>query len=223
MAIKKCVFLLVLIFSGILRVSAQDVPEYRKNAFSFNLTRYAVNELNLSFEHRYSVRRGIEFNAGFIYVNDQLKDLTKDWVNTQFFYEHGFAARIHYKIFKRKDSDETRWRDYIAPGVSYKYLFYNNQEFTGDNGGKTEILYQHRFRHKMSLEFLFGKVYEMNNTFALEFYYGAGITATMSDRYVGYRIPDASKMDKVLEVNDHSKTFYVRPMVMAGIKLRLSL
>jgi hypothetical protein len=223
MAIKKSFFLLILILAGFKPVLAQDAPEYRKNAFSFNLTRYAVNELNLSFEHRYSLRRGIEFNAGLIYVNDQLQELTKDWVNTQYFYERGFAARIHYKIFKRKESDETSWRDYIAPGISYKYLYYNNQEFTGDNGGKTEIVYQHRFRNKISLEFLFGKVYEMNNTFALEFYYGAGITGTLSDRYVVYRIPDTKKMDQVLEVNDHSKTFYVRPMVMAGIKLRISL
>ena len=222
---QKRIFLLSLI--SLLAFStpgfSQDAPEYRKNAFSFNLTRYMVNELNLSYEHRFSLRRGIEFNFGYIYVNDEIKDLTKDWVNTQYFYEHGCAARFHYKIFKRKDLDETKWRDYIAPGVSYKYLYYNNQEFISETDGKSEILYQHRFRHKMSLEFLFGKVYEMNSTFAFEFYYGAGITGTLSDRYVEYRIPDTKKMDVRVAVNDHAKDFYVRPLVMAGVKLRISL
>ena len=83
------------------------------------------------------------------------------------------AARVHYKIFKKPEDDKTKWRDYISPGIAYKYLYYNNQwfenELTDDNGVTyNERLFQHRFRSKMSLEFIWGKVYEMNQTFAFE-------------------------------------------------------
>jgi len=163
------VFSLISHFAG-----AQETPEYRKNAFSINITRCISNELNLSFEKRLSVRRALEFNLGLIYINDPLQEFAKTWANTQYFYERGFAARVHYKIFKKPEDDKTKWRDYISPGIAYKYLYYNNQwfenELTDDNGVTyNERLFQHRFRSKMSLEFIWGKVYEMNQTFAFEF------------------------------------------------------
>jgi hypothetical protein len=226
---KQRIGLILVVFISIFNLaSAQDAPVYRKNAISFNLTRYAVNELNLSFEHRYSIRRGIEFNAGYIYINDAIQKIAKDWVNTQYFYERGFAARFHYKIF-RKLNDDSKWRDYISPGVSYKYLYYNNQDFDNTKYDEKkdknyiERVNQHRFRSKMSFEFLWGKVYEMNETFALEFYYGAGLTGTISDRYVNTitNIKEG-QANEVITVNGHDKSFYVRPMVMVGFKFKIS-
>jgi len=216
------VFSLISHFAG-----AQETPEYRKNAFSINITRCISNELNLSFEKRLSVRRALEFNLGLIYINDPLQVFAKTWANTQYFYERGFAARVHYKIFKKPEDDKTKWRDYISPGIAYKYLYYNNQwfenELTDDNGVTyNERLFQHRFRSKMSLEFIWGKVYEMNQTFAFEFYYGAGLMGTISDRYVVSIQPD-DRSPKIITVNDHDKSFYVRPSLLVGAKLRISL
>ena len=218
---RFCIILLILslIFNF---ADAQESPVYRKNAFSFNLTRYAINELNLTYERRLSVRRAIEFNAGLIYINDPIQESAKTWVNTQYFYERGFAARFYYKIFKRPEDDKTNWRDYISPGISYKYLYYNNQWFESEaDGHGKERYFQHRFRSKISLEFIWGKVYEMNKTFAFEFFYGAGLTGTLSDRYVIYYQPDDRKTE-IKTVNDHDKRFYVRPALLLGAKLRLS-
>ena len=208
--------------------SAQDAPVYRKNAVSFNITRLAINEINMSFEHRYSIRRGVEFNAGYFYINDPLKKFAKDWVNTQYFYERGFVARFHYKIFK-KLNEESKWRDYISPGISYKYLYYLNQPFDNtkydEKKGKNyiESVNQHRFRNKISLEFLWGKIYEMNETFALEFYYGAGLAGTISDRYVNTitTIKDWTA-NQVTNVYGHDKNFYIRPTAMVGFKIKIS-
>ncbi len=217
----------LLIFGFFSRIGlAQDIPEYRKNAISINITRCAVNELNLTFEKRLSIRRALEFDAGYIYINDPIQSFAKTWVNTQYFYERGFAARIHYKIFKKPEDDKTKWRDYISPGIAYKYLYYNNQWFESeqtDGSGKTynERLFQHRFRSKMSFEFIWGKVYEMNQTFAFEFFYGAGLTGTISDRYVIYNQPD-DRNPKIITVEDNDKSFYVRPSLLVGAKLRIA-
>lgn len=205
---------------------AQETPNYRKNAISINATRCATNEISLSYEHRFSVRRAIEFNAGLVYVNDGLQNFAKDWANTQYFYEHGFAARVHYKIFKKPEDDKTKWRDYIAPGIAYKYLYYNKQWFENekiDEKGQTyhERIYQHRFRDKMSLEFIWGKVYELDQTWAFEFYYGAGLTGTISDRYVIAKQPD-DREQTIITVEEYDHSFYVRPSLLVGAKLRIS-
>ena len=227
MFLKRFAVILFVLSLVNLPANAQETPEYRKSAFSINLTRCAVNELNLSYERRLSVRRAIEFNAGYIYINDPIQEFAKTWVNTQYFYERGFAARVHYKIFKKPEDDKTKWRDYIAPGLAYKYLYYNNQWFEiekTDDVGKLyhERIYQHRIRSKISMEFLWGKVYEMNQTFAFEFYYGAGLTGTISDRYVIAYQPDDRKA-RIDPVEAHDKSFYVRPSLLIGAKLRISL
>jgi len=221
-------FSIILFVFGLISslASAQEAPVYRKNAISINVTRCATNEISLSYEHRFSVRRAIEFNAGLIYVNDGLQEFAKDWVNTQVFYEHGFAARVYYKIFKKPEDDKTKWRDYISPGISYKYLYYNKQWFENektDDKGQVyhERLYQHRFRDKYSLEFLWGKVYEMNQTLAFEFYYGAGLTGTISDRFVIYKQPD-DREPEIITVEEYDNSFYVRPSLLVGAKLRIS-
>ena len=208
------------------QATAQDAPDYRKNAISINVTRCIVNELNLSYVRHLSIRRALEFDAGYIYINDPIQKFAKTWANTQYFYERGFAARFHYKIFKKPEDDKTKWRDYISPGVAYKYLYYNNQwfenELTDDaNKNYNERLYQHRFRSKISLEFIWGKVYEVSQTFAFEFFYGAGLTGTLSDRYVYYYQPDDRK-SKIIDVNDNDKSFYVRPSLLVGAKMRFS-
>lgn len=226
---KTLNYLLSFLFISLTQLTAaQDAPVYKKNAIAFNVTSYAVNEINLSFEHRYSIRRGIEFNAAYIYINDPLQKFAIDWVNTQYFYERGFAARFRYKIFKKQD-EESKWRDYISPGISYKYLYYNNQSFDNtlydDKRSKSfiERVNQHRFRNKFALEFTWGKVYEMNETFAFEFYYGAGLSGSLSDRYVNnITYIEAGRNDSIQTVEGHDKSFYIRPTVLLGAKLKIS-
>src|SRR5690606_25669694 len=122
----------------------------------------AVNEINISLERFISARRSIEINGGLIYVNEGLVDLSKDWTNTHYFNEHGGAARFIYKIYKRP-VDGSKWRDYIAPGISYKYLYYKAQwfenELSDSKGSYHERIFQRRFRNKFGLEFMWGKIY----------------------------------------------------------------
>ncbi len=233
-----------LFFPATTIVQAQEPATYGKNAFSFNLTRLAVNEVNLSFEHFLSSRRSIEFNGGLVYVNNYLEDQAKEWSNAVFFSEHGYAGRFHYKIFKRPE-DNSKWHNYIAFGVVYKHLYYDDL-FIKDNVVKYDssliktnpVLYKDsgafqyseeflrdESRNKIGVEFLWGKVYESSKTIAFEFYYGAGITASQTTHTDHSRNP--------VYLNTHHqwiskpipdftyKTFYMRPAILLGLKLRL--
>ncbi|MFN8181678.1 MAG: hypothetical protein U0X34_07475, partial [Bacteroidia bacterium] len=70
MRIQRLAFFLLLLLSAGTRTSAQEVPEYKKNAFQFNLGNYGVNEINFGFEHFFSARRSLEINGGLVYRND---------------------------------------------------------------------------------------------------------------------------------------------------------
>ena len=204
---------------------AQEVPVYKKNALILDLTQDGTNELNLNYEHFFSVRRSLEFTAGLVYVNTPLAEFGKSWTNSHYFEEHGFTARIAYKLYKPQVED-SKWRDYIAPGLIYKYLYYNNQWFENETsnakGDKyTEAIYQHRFRHKFGLEFVWGKVYEMSKSFAFELYYGVGLRGTLSSR-TDIQKQDTVGVSKIYDVNFTDDNFYVRPTLRGGVKFRFS-
>jgi hypothetical protein len=207
------------------RSHAQEVKPSGKLALSFNLTSCYVNELNISLEIFTSKRKSLMFDGGLVFVNEMLEEQTKDWNNSQLFSEHGYTGRFHYKVFSRKDDEANRWHDYIAPGIIYKHLYYNAQWFTNvlkdkHNAKYFERVYQSRVRTKFGLEFIWGNVYEMNRTFAFDFFYGGGILATFSQRKIIRTIPDSRK-NVTAEINDTDESFYVRPSATVGIKLRV--
>ncbi len=87
---------------------------------------------------------------------------------------------------------------------------------------------------------MWGKVYEASRTFAIEFYIGAGIDLTFAtrtdySRYATYepytyKIPHEIYVSKLLDNNIRrnqpipdfiDKSFYARPSIQVGIKLRL--
>ncbi len=262
-------------------VHAQVPSTYGKNAFSINLTKLAVSEINLSYERFLSSRRSIEFGVGLVYANSFLEDQTKDWTNAALFIEHGYAGRFHYKIFKRPEIN-SKWRDYISTGIVFKNLYYNDQPIytgikpdmltydsiigfytTNDNPQKIDTLIytrgdtvyynedflEKRSRIKFGIQFLWGKVYEVSQTLAFEFYFGAGIdltfaTRTDHSRYATYRTkkyeferdlpgtPDPTDTETLYVTDDNKrrnqsipdyidKSFYARPTIQVGVKLRL--
>jgi hypothetical protein len=231
---KKPLFILLLISSNIAffagKSLAQDAPAIKSNAISFDLTRLMVNEVNMSIEHFLSARKSLELTGGLIYANEYWQTMFSTWENAVVFYEHGYAFRFHYKVFRRTDS-KSDWKDYMSPGIIYKHLYYNDvpiQNEKTDDSSKTytENLLQDRVRDKIGVEFIWGKVYEASRTFAFEFYYGAGINATWAtrtdhDRYRTYTSSkDAWKSGPYPDYVD--KSFYIRPTVLVGIKLRIS-
>lgn len=162
---------------------------------------------------------------GLIYVNSSLEDLAKDMSNTHYFSEHGFSARVAYKLYKRPVED-SKWRDYIAPALTFKYLYFNNQWFTNETTDSLdnkieECLYQHRYRSKFGFEFLWGKVYNFNSTFALEMFYGVGLRATTSVRADIYR-KDNCDSTQVTYLDFEDSRFFIRPSLRAGLKFRIS-
>lgn len=205
---------------------SQEVPEYKKNALTVDLTLSATNEINLGYERFFSDRRSLEVSLGLVYVNDYLEDFSKEWTNSHYFSEHGFSARVAYKLYKRP-VEESKWRDYIAPAIVYKYLYFNNQwfenELTDEKTGVkyTECLYQHRFRDKFGFEFLWGKIYEFNKTTSLEMFYGVGLRGTVSLRSDKLKqdICDSTEIYVPNYGDDHS--FYLRPVLRAGVKLKV--
>jgi hypothetical protein len=208
-------------------VFSQEVAEFKKNAFAFDITQMASNEINLNYEHFFSNRRSLEIALGLIYVNDALEELSKDWSNTHYFSEHGFSVRLAYKLYKRPVED-SKWRDYIAPALTYKYLYFNNQWFTNElTNEKTgtkydEALYQHRYRSKFGFEFLWGKVYNFNQTFALEMFYGVGLRATSSVRSDLLKQDIADSTEIYVPDYGDDKRFFIRPALRAGLKFRIS-
>ncbi len=206
---------------------SQEAPEYKKNALAVDITLMATNEINLYYEHYFSARRSLEVSLGLVYVNDFLEDFSKDISNTHYFSEHGFSARVAYKLY-RKPVEDSKWRDYIAPAIVYKYLYFNNQWFTNEVTDEVtglkydECLYQHRFRDKFGFEFLWGKVYEFNPTMALEMFYGVGLRGTVSLRsdLLKQDICDSTDIYVPSYGDDHS--FYLRPVLRAGVKFKVS-
>jgi hypothetical protein len=225
-------------------VHAQDNPSYGKHAFSINITRSSLNELSFSYEYWLSFRKSIEFTGGYIYVNDFLRDQFDDWKNSTIFSEQGYSFRLHYKIFRRTEN-ESRWHDYISFGMVYKYLYYNNYEIVGtdikydssllktnpilyaDSGAfqYTENFLRDSKRSKMGVEFIWGHVYDLNKVFAFEFYYGAGINATIAShidhsRTAIYVNPKHQWISQPIPDFTYDN-FYLRPTVMLGIKFRI--
>ncbi|REJ80884.1 MAG: hypothetical protein DWQ44_04525 [Bacteroidetes bacterium] len=224
-ALKSLIlFLILMISSGI--SLAQDEKKDPKNGISFDLTQMATNELNMSYTRYVSERKSLEFAAGLIYVNEILEELSKDWSTTRYFSEHGFSARIAYKMYK-KPVDDSKWRDYIAPAIMYKYLYYNNQwlenEKTDSRTGTKfiECIYQHRFRSKYGLEFLWGKEYHFNRTFVLEMFYGIGLRGTSVLR-ADILKQDICDSTEIRRLDFEDTRFYVRPALRAGVKMRIA-
>jgi hypothetical protein len=217
----------ILLISGILILSdihAQEKRSFKSNVFSVNLTSCLVNELQGGLEHFFTKRTSVEINGGLIFVNDFLEDQTKDWKNAQVFSEHGYAVRIHLKLYTNTDDEMKKWKSYIAPGIIYKDLYYNEQWFEyelGDEHKYYERIYQSRTRMKGGIEFLWGKVYHITNTLSLDFYYGGGIVATTVKRHIIQYQPD-SRSPEIQDINKTDDSFYVRPIANAGIKLCLS-
>ena len=233
-----------------------------------------TSEFNMSLERFFSSRRSIEFNVGLIYKNEFLAGQIDDWTNADaLFEEEGYAVRIHYKIFSRQEK-VSKWKSYIAPGVSFKSLTYNGKpQFVGpkpdylyndsimgtitkgQGTGNDTVIYdksftvyydenylQDRDRFQMGVQFLWGKVYEASRTLAFEFYFGAGITANMVTRRdynrfatyhsKTYTYDRPSPEDDIVVEDDNQRrnqsipnftqeSFYLRPNVQAGIKLRI--
>ena len=227
-----CISFLFLFLEAATIVNAQETAVYGKNAFSINLTRLAISEVNLSYEHFLNSRRSIEFDGGLVYTNNFLNDQIKDWSKSTLFSEHGFTGRFHYKIFKRSE-EKTRWQEYISPGIVYKNIYYNDKDLTSIekldyfNLRYKETYLQKRSRSIFGVEFLWGKVFEPGRTLTFDFYYGAGINATLSERtdhnrYAYYvSQSNQSKNQPIPDFVDNS--FYMRPYILIGLKLRLNM
>jgi hypothetical protein len=230
---------LVLIFITLQATSiAQETPTYRKNSFNVNVTRFITCEMNFSYERFISIRKSLEFTGGIIYVNSFIEAQAEDWNLSPVFSETGYAARFHYKIYRRQD-EVTRWRDYISPGLIFKKLEYDLLYITTEikpdyveeenyTYNYTENFIRSRERYKFGVEFLWGKVYDASRVFALEFYYGAGIVFTEFTRidysrvavYLPVTPPRVTPGNKLIPDYKIKKS-YVRPVIQLGFKLRL--
>ena len=204
-----------------------------RNAFTFNLGQYLVNEINLGYEHIFKEKKGLEINGGLIYRNDLILSQAKDWSNSQYFYERGFAARIAYKIY-RKSGEKSGRKSFYSFGLNYQYLYFNNEWFETDKEIKykpepsakeiitNEEIYRHRFRNRAGLQITLGNIIPMSNTFALELFYGCGVRGILSDRFDVARGVSVDDNHIILQVLDYGdRKFYIRPSIHAGVKLRM--
>lgn len=216
---------LVLILLTLCRSSliAQDGVTEKKHAFTFSLTSCLVNEINAGVEFPLGPGKILELNGGLIFVNDFLEDQTSDWKNSQAFSEHGFTARAHLKVMSSTEKTNKKWRNYIAPGLVFKSLYYNEQWFTNvlsDSKDRKyfERLYQSRDRMKVGIEFLWGKVYTLNKTFSFDFFYGGGVMGTKATRNVLKTIED-SRTNEIDESSKVITSYYLRPLITTGFKI----
>jgi len=113
MSFYKSLLSFLSLFLVHLTVFSQEVPDFKRSALAIDITQMATNEVNLSYELSFSSRRSLEIALGIIYVNDALEDLSRDMSNSHYFSEHGFSARVAYKLYRRQVED-SKWRDYLA-------------------------------------------------------------------------------------------------------------
>ena len=221
---RQYIFLFFIFLLGWKSSYSQGANLSAKNSFSFNLTGCFINEINLGFERRISNRKSLEIDGGIIFVNNFLVDQTKNWNNSLAFSEHGYAARVHYKIFAATEAGTKKWRDYISPGLLFKHLYYNEllltNEFKDYHGTFFEYINQSRIRTKLGLEFLWGKVYEVNRTCSFDFFYGGGVVANFVEKKIIQRIPDSRK-NEIVDVNKIYNSIYFRPYATLGLKFSI--
>jgi len=219
-------------FLPVFTLAQSNYNEPQRNALTFNLGQFLVNEINLGYEHFLSENQSMELNGGLIYRNDVLRKMAEDWNNSQYFYERGFAARLAYKIYHHAGSKGRK--NYYSFGFNYQYLYFNNEWFETDKEikfrpepGSAEItaneeIYRHRFRNRFGLQITLGNVYPLGKTFAIELYYGLGVRGIFSKRFDVARGATVDDEQLILQtLNFEDQKFYVRPSIHAGIKLRM--
>ena len=245
--LQSLFFLLLFLVAG--RAAAQYVSAgEKKNALTFNLGQYLVNEINLGYEHFFSANKSSEFSAGLIYRNPFWIRQAENWSNSQYFYERGFALRLTNKIY-RKASERNGRRNYMAYGFSYQYLYipnewfdvgevksdsahwFKNVEVEGDSsritGNVSREIFQHRYRNRFGFQLTLGHIFPAGKTFAFELYYGIGVRGIFSSRFdvdVRDTFEGTSKpytFSATYVSNTASNKFYVRPSIHAGVKLRI--
>jgi hypothetical protein len=206
----------------------------RNNAFTFNLGQLVVNEINLGIEHYFTDKKSIEYGGGLIYRNDFWLKLAEDWANSQYFYEHGFALRLAHKIY-HKANDKTGRKNYHSFGMNYQYLAFNNKWFeteeeltlvlkpSNEEIQLQEEIFMHRFRHRIGLQVTLGHLIPLDETFALDLYYGMGVRGVFSNRFDVARGVTYNGEQVTLEyLNYEDRKFYMRPTIHAGVKLRIA-
>jgi len=230
----SCLFVSAVTAQSTLRGSKQMT-----NAFTFNIPQYFVNEINLGYEHFLSENKSLEFNAGIIYRNEFLLDASSDWVNSQYFREHGFAARAYYKTYK-KANEKNNNKTFYSFGINYQYLYFDNEwietgktytldsmvitepqhPFKGPKTGDEQIL-MNRFRNRIGVQLLLGNDIPMGNHSSLEIYYGLGLRGIFSRRNDIARITTVNGVEYYQDLNHTDTQFYIRPTIHAGVKLKL--
>ena len=207
--------------SSTLQAQYTSVPTVKKNFLVFNLGQYAVNEINLGFERMFGYTRSVEINLALIYRNDFLAEQAREWSNTQYFVEHGFALRAGYKMYQPGERGGNQ--NYLMPMLNYQYLYYPTEWFVTDVkvNNLTEEIYQRRTRHRIGAQFIWGKIFPAGNVFSFELFYGVGVRAVFSNRYDESKRYSELGSDVVFPVNFRDKKFYLRPSVHAGIKMRV--
>lgn len=232
---------LLIFFSLIpaLQAGAQRAPfetSKQKNALTFNIGQYLVNEINLGYEHFFSEKKSFELSGGFIYRNELLIKQAEDWSNSQYFYEHGFAVRLAHKIY-HNIGEKSGKKYYYSFGLNYQYLYFNDEWFKTDRQPTvylkdsqghvidkalgTEDIYQRRYRNRIGAQFLLGNIFPMGNTFAIEIYYGIGVRGIMSNRYDVAVSETGFGKTNVYPSGTRNEKFYIRPSIHAGAKLRI--
>ena len=216
--------------------SASSGASFQKNAFTFNLGQYLVNEINLGYEHLFNEKKSIEFNVGLIYRNELLRKQSEEWTNSQYFYERGFGLKVSHRIY-RKGADKASKRNYYSFGINYQHLFFNSEWFETDHQPTivikdidnkdslttqgTEEIYQRRTRNRIGIHFISGNIFPLNNNFAFEIFYGIGIRGIFSNRYDIAVANSGFGRTWIYESGNRDEKFYIRPTIHAGVKLRL--
>jgi hypothetical protein len=225
--------LTILFLLSVTSVAQESLP-YRKNAITINITRLLVNEYNFGIERFFSQRRSMEIDVGIIHPSEYWQDVAADFTEDPLFYEEGYALRVHIKTWKK--TENSKWRNYSGPGITYKHTFYEDYPMTvtktnpsvkPGHGQYVETMSQDRVRDKFGLEYIWGNVFEASRTFAFEIYYGAGLTVasvkrTDHDRFATYQDSNEQWRNQALPTFiDYS--VYFRPILQAGFKMVIRL
>ncbi|OFX42207.1 MAG: hypothetical protein A2046_03835 [Bacteroidetes bacterium GWA2_30_7] len=104
------------------------------NAVKLNISKLLINELNLSFEHKY-FNNAFEICVGYVYPAKYIGLITNDLINSYgiepIYYFKGFTSSISYKIYFNKYNYRNL---YFSLSVLYKNVAFDNKWISDGSG-----------------------------------------------------------------------------------------
>ena len=213
-------FCLLIFLTCILSTSmhAQDSLKntgYMSEKIKINPIQSLINELGLSYEHRFSQSMGIEINGGYIYSRST-KVSTPTFLSS-IFISNGFFTRLGVKYYYDKKKSEC----YFETLLIYKYSSYNHLDFPTAKytSSNPEFYNQTQYLNSAEIAMVLGWEYNYDKS-PLDVYIGVGLRNDFGEIiYFSHNLPAASLFSSPIIPEKHEPFDQIFPTIKLGLKI----